>query len=346
MAYSWTDLLCSGGQTILSFNFPYLSRNHIHVFRVDSSTGQPFEFFDFTFTSTYTIQIAGGAFDGEVIRIQRLTPIDAALIDYTNGSSLHESLLDTQYNHLVFVLQERLDQEQVTLRLNSSGIWDFGGRQATGLLTTQTIENIQVQHNGGNLPLKPIVNFNDSDSLVFDVAHNPANNRIDVSGTIVLPEPDAPLEDLTARTITDSTAETLLGSVTIPAGRMGNNSRLVIESLITFQNDSSVDRYLELSVYAGGSKISTTQYQFSDLGSFVHHVLVTARLQNLASLTSQMAWGKAERMGSGSITSSFELGGLLSINTASSFNVEIKGQLLDANTLQVVTHRGTKVIVQ
>lgn len=343
MAYSWTDLLCSGGQTILSFGFPYISRNHIHIFRTDSGTGQPFEFFDFTFTGTYTIQISGGAFDGEAIRIQRITPITGPLVDFVNGSNVYESTLDLQYLHNLYVLQERLDQETVTLRQNNSGVWDFLGKTATGLLSVETIENIQTQHNGVNLPLRPKLNFVDSDTVLLDVAHNPINERIDISASVL---PASPLEDLTATTITDSDAETTLASITIPAGRVALNSRLNIESLVTFRNDSGANRYLDLSVYVGGTKIGTHQHEFADANTNLHHLRLSAQVQNLGALNSQAAFSTVERMNGGLQTGSFELPGLLSVDTSNSFVVEIKGQLIDAASLQVVTHRGTKITVQ
>lgn len=343
MAYSWETKLASDGQTIFSFGIPYLSRNHIHIFRTDSGTGQPFEFFSFHFTSTYTLQIDGGAFEGEVIRIQRITPIEAPLVDFVNGSNVNESTLDLQYLHNLYVLQERLDQETITLRQNTDGVWDFQGKSATGLLSVETFENIQTQHNGGNLPLRPRLNFVDSDIILFDVANNPVNERIDISATVLTP---TPLEDLTATTITDSDVETTLASITIPAGRMGVNSRLTIESLVTFRNDSGANRYLELSLYIDGTRVGTTQYEFIDSNTNLHHLLLCGRFQNLGALTAQMVFAKVERMGLGSPTGSFELAGLLSVNTASAFVVEVKGQLVDASTLQVVTHRGTKITVQ
>jgi len=340
--YARANLLATGGQVDFTFGFPYLSRAFIKVYRIDSGTGEPFLFESWNWNHASSIHFTGApAYDGEVIRIQRVTPA-TPLVDFVSGNMMQESVLDTSYLHSLHMVQEFLDNASDTLKLNAANEWDARGFTFTNVLGAEVFENILTSHNGTNLPLRPQLNFNDTETVTFSVENNSGHSRIDISATVPIPDVQEALTDLTANAITDNADETTLATLTIPADTMGTSKRLEVSGLFTYQNNSGSSQYVEFTVYFGGQKIGTHQFQLADAGVNVHHLRVTASIQNLDSTNAQMVFSTAQTMGGVSQTGGFELGGTLAVDTTVDVDVVIKAQLLDVTTLQVILHRGTK----
>lgn len=133
MAFSIVDLAGTTGQSNFTFSFPYLSQSHIHVFISGIET------FAFSFNSTFVIHLTVPLAADATVRIQRLTPINAPLVDFSNGSVLGETDLDTSKLQILYDIQEVSDVFTTKLGLDNTGlVWDAlshrikNGEVATG----------------------------------------------------------------------------------------------------------------------------------------------------------------------------------------------------------------------
>lgn len=127
MAYSITDLAGTGGQSNFTFSFPYLSQSHIHVYKDGVETTA------FTFNSTFVIHLTTALAGATTVRIQRLTPITEPLVDFSNGSVLGESDLDSQALQLLYATQESIDDAVNSIRADALGNFDFKGHRGVNL---------------------------------------------------------------------------------------------------------------------------------------------------------------------------------------------------------------------
>lgn len=109
MAYSWTDLVATGGQQNFAVPFGYLSRDHVSVYINNVVTTA------YTWQSSTIIRLNSGATNGDTIRIRRVTPIDEPIVDYSDGSLLGEGDLDASVLQALYNAQEVAD----TVTLNS-----------------------------------------------------------------------------------------------------------------------------------------------------------------------------------------------------------------------------------
>ena len=127
MAFSITDLAGSGGQSNFAFSFPYLSQSHIHVFIAGIETVA------FSFNSAFIIHLTTPLAGAAAVRIQRLTPITEPLVDFSNGSVLGESDLDSQGLQLLFAVQESIDDQVNSIHADAAGNFDFLGKRGVNL---------------------------------------------------------------------------------------------------------------------------------------------------------------------------------------------------------------------
>jgi hypothetical protein len=129
MAYSIVDLAGSGGQSNFTFSFPYLAASHIHVFIDGAETTA------FSFNSTFVIHLTTPLSGSHTVRIQRVTPIAGPLVDFSNGSVLGESDLDSQGLQLLFAVQESIDDQVNSIHTDAAGNFDFLGKRGVNLAT-------------------------------------------------------------------------------------------------------------------------------------------------------------------------------------------------------------------
>ncbi len=97
--------------------FSYIATSHIYAW-LDNVATTAFS----VSGSTLTFDTAPGT--GVAILIKRVTPTDARLVDFTDGSVLTESDLDQSADQNFYIAQESSDTAQTHLALNNSSLWD------------------------------------------------------------------------------------------------------------------------------------------------------------------------------------------------------------------------------
>ena len=124
MAYAHVDLVASEGQQNFTFAIPYLSRDNITVFQNGVLLATPA---DWTFLMAQTVRLTVGATLDDIIRVKRVTPIDEAIVDYSNGSVLGETELDATALQSLFAAQEVADALEGAITQNDFLQWDALG---------------------------------------------------------------------------------------------------------------------------------------------------------------------------------------------------------------------------
>ena len=106
-----------GSTTQYSITFPFIDSTHINVFIGGTQTTA------FTISSS-TLTFNTAPANSAVIRIERQTPTDARIVDFTDGSVLTESDLDKSADQNFYIAQEISDANQATLSLDTDDKFD------------------------------------------------------------------------------------------------------------------------------------------------------------------------------------------------------------------------------
>jgi hypothetical protein len=102
MAYSYISYAGNGVATQYAVPFPYIRKEHVNAQVAAVNTS-------FTWVNASTIQFAVAPGNGVEVLIRRVTPLAAALVDFTDGSSLVASDLDTSNLQHLYAEQELSD---------------------------------------------------------------------------------------------------------------------------------------------------------------------------------------------------------------------------------------------
>jgi hypothetical protein len=106
MALSFVLTNGDGATTNFAVPFQYLDISHVHVYVSGTEKS-------FTWINSSTIQVSPAPASGTLnVEIRRVTPRDAALVDYQNGSVLGESDLDRTAQQSLFISQEYFEQTE------------------------------------------------------------------------------------------------------------------------------------------------------------------------------------------------------------------------------------------
>jgi hypothetical protein len=111
----------NGSTTQYSITFPYIDVTHVKAY------------LNGTLTSAYTISSSTLTFttapaNGVVIRIERQTPSDNRLVDFTDGSVLTESDLDRSADQNFYIAQEITDDSSSKLGLDTDDKYDANNK--------------------------------------------------------------------------------------------------------------------------------------------------------------------------------------------------------------------------
>ena len=118
----------NGSTTQYSLPFSYIATSHIKAYLDNVETAA------FTVSGS-TLTFTSAPANSVAILIKRVTPTDARLVDFQDGSVLTESDLDKSADQNFFVAQESSDDMQSKLGLNNSSLWDADNKRITNVAT-------------------------------------------------------------------------------------------------------------------------------------------------------------------------------------------------------------------
>lgn len=127
MALSSDTYTASAGQTLFTVTFPYLAQAHVLVY-VNGTLRT-----DYTWTNATTIAFSSGLALNDTVLIRRESSRANKLVDFTDGSSLPESILDLDSNQLFYLVQEAVDAALAALTVGVDGNYSASGRRLTNL---------------------------------------------------------------------------------------------------------------------------------------------------------------------------------------------------------------------
>lgn len=131
------DYVATEGQVTFTVPFSYLDQSHIYVYQNSTDITEFVAFnspSEITLTSNDEDVPAPTIHADDVVRVQRITPSDEPIVDFTNGSSLGESDLDTQGLQTLYLAQESQDLNAGALTWTEDGEdYDAEGRRIKNL---------------------------------------------------------------------------------------------------------------------------------------------------------------------------------------------------------------------
>ena len=99
MAYSYYTYTGTGSQTQFPVAFGYIRREHV----LATVAGSPATF---TWVNSTTIQMDVAPANGATVRVYRVTPLSAPLVDFADGATLVAADLDTNAKQSIYTQQE------------------------------------------------------------------------------------------------------------------------------------------------------------------------------------------------------------------------------------------------
>ena len=115
--YAQVSYTGDGSTTQYAITFDYIDSTHVKAYLDGIATSA------FTVSSS-TLTFTTAPANGVTVRIERETPIDARLTDFTDGSVLTEADLDQSANQNFFVAQEITDDQENNLQLGADDKFD------------------------------------------------------------------------------------------------------------------------------------------------------------------------------------------------------------------------------
>jgi hypothetical protein len=132
MAYSYVTYTGNGSTTQFAVPFGYIRKEHIEVLLNDVATTA------YTWVSASTIQMNTAPGSGVVVKLLRETPVDASLVDFTDGSTPVARDFDTANTQNLYTNQELRDISDATDALSNQALTTANNAVTTanGAVTT------------------------------------------------------------------------------------------------------------------------------------------------------------------------------------------------------------------
>ena len=122
MAYSYVVYTGNGSTTQFNVPFPYIRREHLAVSVNYTSTS-------FTWINDSTVSVSPAPVAGARVEVRRVTPVNAPLVDFADGSTLVAADLDTNNLQQTYVNQEQDDQLKQGIYVDATGALTAGNQR-------------------------------------------------------------------------------------------------------------------------------------------------------------------------------------------------------------------------
>ena len=123
MAYSYVQYVGNGATVVFSVPFQYISTTHVEV-RVDGALSAAY-----SWDTASSIKFTSAPATGAVVDIRRKSNPSARIVDFQDGSTLTEKILDADSNQNFFLSQEAIDAVADIVSLESDGLFNARNRR-------------------------------------------------------------------------------------------------------------------------------------------------------------------------------------------------------------------------
>jgi hypothetical protein len=183
MAYAINFYTGNGAQTTYSVTFPYISQSDVEV-KVNNVTKTLGT--DYTFATSSTITFTTAPANGLVIKFTRTSNRAARLVDYQDGSTITEAILDQDSNQMFYMAQEAIDITENTIALDNDDKYDADNKViknlASPIADTDAVNKAFISTNLPNI--NTVAGISANVTTVAGISGNVttvANNNADVS---------------------------------------------------------------------------------------------------------------------------------------------------------------------
>ena len=129
----------NGSTTGYALPFSYIATTHIKAYLANVETTA------FTVSGS-TLTFTSAPADTVAILIKRVTPTDARLVDFTDGSVLTEADLDQSADQNFYIAQESSDTAQSHIALNNSDVWDGKSKRLTLIADPTSAQDVATKN--------------------------------------------------------------------------------------------------------------------------------------------------------------------------------------------------------
>ena len=143
MAFAINTYTGNGSLTSFSVSFPYIEQAHVIVTvgGVTKTLGS-----DYSFSNASTIAFSSAPANNAVIKFTRSTNRNARLVDYQDGSTITEAILDQDGNQSFFMAQEAIDITENTIGLTSNDEWDADNKKIINVTDPTTAQGVSTKN--------------------------------------------------------------------------------------------------------------------------------------------------------------------------------------------------------
>jgi len=148
MSFAINNYTGNGSQTNYSVTFPYIVQSHVEVRlnNVLKTLGV-----DYTFPTSSTIQFTTAPGNGVPINFKRNSSQTNRLVDYQDGSTITEAILDQDSNQMFYMSQEAIDATTGVMALDGDNKWNA---------LNNVIKNVAAPINGSDAVNKDFISTN------------------------------------------------------------------------------------------------------------------------------------------------------------------------------------------
>ncbi|MEY3825066.1 MAG: uncultured phage MedDCM-OCT-S42-C7, partial [Pseudomonadota bacterium] len=148
MSFAINNYTGNGSQTNYSVTFPYIVQSHVEVRlnNVLKTLGV-----DYTFPTSSTIQFITAPGNGVPINFKRNSSQTNRLVDYQDGSTITEAILDQDSNQMFYMSQEAIDATTGVMALDGDNKWNA---------LNNVIKNVAAPINGSDAVNKDFISTN------------------------------------------------------------------------------------------------------------------------------------------------------------------------------------------
>lgn len=148
MSFAINNYTGNGVQTTYTVTFPYIVQSHVEVRlnNVLKTLGV-----DYTFPTSSTIQFTTAPGNGVPINFKRNSSQTSRLVDYQDGSTITEAILDQDSNQMFYMSQEAIDATAGVMALDTDNKWNA---------LNNVIKNVAAPINGTDAVNKDFISTN------------------------------------------------------------------------------------------------------------------------------------------------------------------------------------------
>jgi len=125
MSFAIVNYTGNGSTTTYSITFPYITSSHVIV-KIDNVVKTAGT--DYTFPTSSTIQFTVAPANGTSISISRSSSRSTRLVDYQDGATITEAILDQDSNQLFYISQEAFDTADNSMLLDTDNKYNANSK--------------------------------------------------------------------------------------------------------------------------------------------------------------------------------------------------------------------------